>query len=129
MPTFYDPGADAGEASEALRALAYESRRFEHPQDMYGVVGDLLSGVRSLRQLLDQIATAHASNRSLAFDDSGDHSPGSRDALAAADELHQAATFIDQAEERLNSAMSAAGRIVWHAEPSANPIPFQRWHI
>lgn len=60
MPTFFDPVADAGEASEALRGLAHASREFEHPQDMYGVLGDLLSGVRSLRQVLDQLATAHA---------------------------------------------------------------------
>lgn len=127
MPTFYDPGADAGEASEALRGLAHASRRFEHPQEMYGVIGDLLGGVRSLRQVLDQLATAHASNRPLAFNDSGDHPAGTKDALAAADELHQAATFIDQAEERLNVAMSAAGRIAWHTEPSNNPAPVQRW--
>ncbi|WP_206427739.1 MULTISPECIES: hypothetical protein [Gulosibacter] len=125
MPTFYDPGADAGEAYEALRGLAHASRRFEHPKDMYGVVGDLLGGVRALRQVLDQLATAHASNRPMAFDDSGVHSAGSKDALAAADELHQAATFIDQAEERLNAAMSAAGRISWHSEPSISPIPVQ----
>ena len=55
MPTFYDPGADAGEASEALRGLAHASRNFENPQDLYGVLGDLLSGVRSLRQVLDQL--------------------------------------------------------------------------
>lgn len=127
MPTYYDPGADAGEASEALRGLAHASRRFEHPKEMYGVIGELLGGVRSLRQVLDQLATAHASNRALAFDDSGDHSAGSKVALAAADELHQAATFIDQAEERLNVAMSAAGRIAWHTEPSNNPAPVQRW--
>lgn len=127
MPTFYDPGADASEAYEALRGLAHASRRFEHLKDMYGVVGDLLGGVRALRQVLDQLATAHASNRPLAFDDSGDHSAGSKDALAAADELHQAATFIDQAEERLNAAMSAAGRIAWHSEPSNSPVSVQRW--
>lgn len=127
MPTFYDPGADAGEASEALRGLAHASRGFEHPQDMYGVLGDMLSGVRSLRQVLDQLATAHASNRPRAFDDSGDHAAGSKDALAAADELHQAATLIDQAEDRLNAAMSAAGRIAWHAEPSQHQVAVRRW--
>ena len=127
MPTFYDPGADAGEASEALRGLAHASRRFARPHEMYGVVGDLLGGVRSLRQVLDQLATAHASNRPLAFDDSGDHLAGSKDALAAADELHQAATFIDQAEERLNVAMSAAGRIACHTVvpyPHGVPVIF-----
>lgn len=50
MPTFYDPGADAGEVS-ALRGLALAGSGFEHPQDMYGVFGDLLHGVRSLRQV------------------------------------------------------------------------------
>ena len=91
MPTFYDPGADAGEASEALRGLAHATRTIEHPQDMYSVLGDLLSGVRSLRQVLDQLASAHASNRELAFDDYGDHASGSADALAAAEAAAQAA--------------------------------------
>ena len=30
MPTFYDPGADAGEASEALRGLAQYSVNRDH---------------------------------------------------------------------------------------------------
>lgn len=127
MPTFYDPGADAGEASEALRGLAHATRTIEHPQDMYSVLGDLLSGVRSLRQVFDQLASAHASNRELAFDDYGDHASGSADALAAADELHQTATLIHQAEDRLNVAMSAAGRIAWHTEPSTEQVPVRRW--
>ncbi len=127
MPTFYDPGADAGEASDALRGLAHATRTIEHPRDMYSVLGDLLSGVRSLRQVLDQLASAHASNRELAFDDYGDHASGSADALAAADELHQTATLIDQAEDRLNVAMSAAGRIAWHTEPATEQVPVRRW--
>lgn len=127
MPTFYDSGADAGETSEALRGLAHATRAIEHPQDMYSVLGDLLSGVRSLRQVLDQLASAHASNRDLAFDDYGDHASGSADALAAADELHQTATLIDQAEDRLNVAMSAAGRIAWHSEPATEEVPVRRW--
>lgn len=127
MPTFYDPGADAEEASEALRGLAHASRNFENPQDLYGVLGDLLSGVRSLRQVLDQLATAHISNRARAFDDHGDRAVGSTDALAAADELHQAATFIDQAEERLNAAASAASRVAWHEAPAADLTPTTRW--
>ena len=127
MPTFYDPGADAGEASDALRGLAHATRTIEHPRDMYSVLGDLLSGVRSLRQVLDQLASAHASNRELAFDDYGDHASGSADALAAADELHQTATLIDQAEDRLNVAMSAAGRIAWHTEPATEQVAVRRW--
>lgn len=127
MPTFFDPGADAGEASEALRGLAHASRHFEHPQDMYGVLGDLLSGVRSLRQVLDQLATAHAANLPLAFSDEGNHATGSNDALATADELHQAATVIDQAEEHLDAAMSTAARIAWRGEAAPQPVALERW--
>lgn len=127
MPTFYDPGADAGEAYEALRGLAHASREFEHPRDLYGVLGDLLGGVRSLRQVLDQLATAHINNRPRAFNDHGDHAIGSKDALAAADELHQAGSAADLVEERLNNAIAAAGRIAWRDEPSQHHVPVQRW--
>lgn len=127
MPTFYDPGADAGEAAEAMRGLAHASRNFEHPQDMYGVLGDLLANIRSLQQVLEQLATAHASKRSRAFDDHGNHQAGSSDALAAADELHRAAILIDQADEHVNAGMSAAARIAWRTESPAEPISVKRW--
>ena len=54
MPTFFDSTADAAEASEALRGLAHASRGFDQPAEMYGVIGDLSSGMRSLRQALDR---------------------------------------------------------------------------
>lgn len=127
MPTFFDPGADAGEASEALRGLAHATRTFKNPQDLYGVLGDLLPGVRSLKQVLDQLAAAHVENRARAFDDNGDHAMGSKDALAAADELHQAATLIDQAEERLDAAAGAASRIAWREAPVEESQTVSRW--
>lgn len=120
-------GADAGEASEALRGLAHATRTFENPQDLYGVLGDLLSGVRSLKQVLDQLAIAHVENHPRAFDDHGDHTIGSKDALAAADELHQAATLIDQAEERLDAAAGAASRVAWHEAPAGEALTIARW--
>lgn len=127
MPTYYDPGADAGETSEALRGLAHATRSFENPQDLYGVLSDLLSGVRSLKQVLDQLAVAHVENRPRAFDDHGDHAAGSRAALAAADELHQAATLIEQAEERLDAAAGAASRVAWREAPGTDAPPVARW--
>ncbi|SMX77662.1 hypothetical protein BAURA86_00883 [Brevibacterium aurantiacum] len=117
MPTFSDPTKDAAEASEALRGLAHATIRIDQPAQMYPVLGDLLSGVRSLRQVLDQLASAHVSGQPRAFDDDGDAAAGAKDALAAADELHQAATLIDAAHDRLEAAMNAAGRIAWHPEP------------
>lgn len=117
MPTFHDPLADAAEASEALRGLAHASRVFDDPVDTYRVFGDLVSGVRSLRQVLDQLASTHLNLRDRAFDDNADHVAGAASALAAADELHQAGTLLDQAYDHLNAAYSHSGRIAWYPAP------------
>ncbi|WP_201791517.1 hypothetical protein [Aeromicrobium sp. PE09-221] len=117
MPTFHDPLADAAEASEALRGLAHASRVFDDPADTYRVFGDLVAGVRSLRHVLDQLADTHFNARDRAFDDDGNPAAGAASALAAADELHQAGTLLDQAYDRLDAAFSHSGRIAWHPEP------------
>ena len=122
MPTFDDPTADATEASAALRGLAHASRSFAHPADTYAVLGDLLAGVRSLTQVLDQLATTHLTHGALAHDDAGDQAAGASSALAAADELHQAATLLDGVHDRLDAAMSQSGRIAWH-EPPEQTVP------
>lgn len=124
MPTFYDPVSDADEALQALRGLAHASRSFEHPRDLYGVLGDVLSGVRSLRQVLDQLSSAHTERRSFAFDDAGNPETGDMYALATGDGLHEAARMFYQAEGRLDEAMTAAGRIAWHTNP--DPATEQR---
>lgn len=123
MPTFDNPLADAAEASEALRGLAHATRTFENPADTYAVIGDLLSGVRSLRQVFDQLATTHLTHQDHAFDDAGSHQAGSSDALAASDELHQAGSHLDAALERLDAAAQASGRIAWHpTSHSTEPV-------
>ena len=119
MPTFYDPVADAEEASQALRGLAHASRDFTHPEDAYGVIGDLLAGVRSMQQSIQQLATRHARHDGRAFDDAGDPAAGIRDARLAAGELSEAAAALDRVEEGLNRASQAAGRIAWHPAPPA----------
>lgn len=73
MPTFFDSTADA---SEVLRGLAHASRGFDEPAQMYGVVGELSSAMRSLRQVLDQLADVHERETERAFDDAGDHEAG-----------------------------------------------------
>lgn len=125
MPTFNSPTADAAEASEALRGLAHASRVLENPADTYPVLGDLLAGVRSLRQVLDQLATAHARNQVRAYDDAGNQGAGASHALAAASELRQAAVLLDGVHDRVDTAMGASGRIAWRPAPSeAGPA---RW--
>lgn len=126
MPTFDDPRRDATEAYEVLRGLAHASRAFTDPADTYTVIGDLLGGVRSLQQALDQLATAHTANRARAYDDAGSQAAGATAALAAADELHQAGTLLDQVEARLDAASQHSGRIAWRpADPVE--VPVRRW--
>lgn len=127
MPTFFDSTADAAEASEALRGLAHANRTFDQPAQMYGVIGDLLSGVRSLRQVLDQIADVHERKAAHAFNDDGSHEAGVRDALAAAEELRQAANLVDRAYDRLAEGFIAAGRIAWHPDPAVEEAAPSRW--
>ena len=126
MSTFQNPTVDAAEASEALRGLAHASRVFEDPADTYAVLGDLLAGVRSLRQVLDQLATAHLKHRVRAHDDAGDQTAGATDALAATAELQQAAALLDGVHDRGDTAMAASGRISWYPAPTA-PGPVSRW--
>lgn len=126
MPTFENPTADAAEASAALRGLAHATRVFDDPADAYPVLGDLLAGVRSLRQVLDQLATAHTSNPARAHDDAGNQAAGATFALPAANELHHAARLLDTVHDRLDAAMSASGRIAWHDTPADRERP-QRW--
>lgn len=118
MPIFDNPTIDAAEASEALRGLAHASRVFDQPAEMYGVIGDLSSSLRSLHQVLEQVAANHENRASFAFNDDGDHDAGVRDALTAAEELRQAARLLDQSYDRLSAGFVAAGRIAWHHGPA-----------
>lgn len=127
MPTFFDSTADAAEASEALRGLAHASRTFDQPAQMYGVIGDLSSGMRSLHQVLEQLADVHERKVAHAFNDDGDHAVGVRDALATADELRRSARLVDQAYDRLAEGFVAAGRIAWHPEPAVEEAVASRW--
>lgn len=127
MPTFQNPTADAAEASEALRGLAHATRMFEDPADTYAVLGDLLAGVRSLRQVLDQLASAHVRNQVRAYDDAGNQGAGASHALAAAADLRQAVALLDRVHDQVDAAMGFSGRIAWRPAPSeAAPAP-ARW--
>ncbi|QPE05470.1 hypothetical protein IT882_05440 [Microbacterium schleiferi] len=121
MPTFDDPMKDAAEASAALRGLAHASRAFDDPADTYAVIGELLAGVRSLRQVLGQLAETHVAASGQARTDEGDPLIGRAFAYAAADMLREAGTVLDTVEFRLDTASQHSGRIAWH--PKAPPDP------
>ncbi|WP_062391155.1 hypothetical protein [Gordonia phthalatica] len=113
MPTFNDPSADAAEARQALRGLAHASRRIDNPDELYGIVGELLGATRSLEQSLIQLGGASLTHQTRATHDDGDRNLGAADAWAAADALQQAARHVSASETLLDQASGHLGRIAW----------------
>ena len=122
MPTFHDPAADGDEAREALRGLAHATRAFDDPAQTYGVIGNLIAAVRSLQQVLDQVAATHLDHRDRALTDAGDSVAGAADAQRAANALHDASWHLGYVEINLDLASQHSGRIAWQPPLTAtNP--------
>lgn len=120
MPTFSNPVQDATETRQAVRALAHASRAFADPEDTYQVVGELLGTLRSLEQVLEQVAAAHVLHQDMAFLDNGDHEAGVDEAWAAANALRRAAELVQSAETAVDQASQHSSYIAWHPAPVAN---------
>jgi hypothetical protein len=122
MPTFQDPVVDGEEACQALRALAHATRSFEQPAETYIVVGDVLGGLRSLGQVLDQLASAHTSESALHTEDGG-HGAGIEEAYAAASALRRASALVVRAELAVDLASQHSSRIVWGPATPSTLLP------
>ncbi|MAM53587.1 hypothetical protein [Microbacterium sp. UBA3394] len=120
MPTFSNPVQDATETRQAVRALAHASRAFADPEDTYQVVGELLGTLRSLEQVLEQVAAAHVLHQDKAFLDNGDHEAGVDEAWAAANALRRAAELVQSAENAVDQASQHSSYIAWHPAPVAS---------
>lgn len=120
MPTFSNPVQDATETRLAVRALAHASRAFADPADTYQVVGELLGTLRSLEQVLEQVAAAHVRHQDKAFLDNGDHEAGVDEAWAAANALRKAAELVQSAETAVDQASQHSSYIAWHPAPVAS---------
>jgi hypothetical protein len=120
MPTFSNPVQDATETRQAVRALAHASRAFADPEDTYQVVGELLGTLRSLEQVLEQVAAAHVLHQDKAFLDNGDHEAGVDEAWAAANALRSAAELVQSAETAVDQASQHSSYIAWHPAPVAS---------
>lgn len=119
MPTFDDPIADSEQARMALRGLAHASRKIEFPGDAYLVIGNVLDGLRSLEQVLDQLANVHTENVRRAFAEGGDHQAGMKEVYVSANTLHQTAREIGRTHAALDVALQHSGRIVWSDRKAA----------
>lgn len=122
MPTFQDPVVDGEEACQALRALAHATRSFDQPAETYTVVGDVLGGLRSLEQVLEQLASAHTSETAITRTDDGDPWAGIEEAHAAASALRRASTLVARAGIAVDQASQHSGRIAWAAGSPTTPI-------
>lgn len=120
MPTFSNPVEDAADARQAVRALAHASRAFAEPEYTYQVVGELLGTLRSLEQVLEQVAAAHVLHQDKAFLDNGDHEAGVDEAWAAANALRRAAELVQSAETAVDQASQHSSYIAWHPAPVAS---------
>jgi hypothetical protein len=120
MPTFSNPVQDATETRQAVRAFAHASRAFADPEDTYQVVGELLGTLRSLEQVLEQVAAAHVLHQDKAFLDNGDHEAGVDEAWAAANALRRAAELVQSAETAVDQASQHSSYIAWHPAPVAS---------
>jgi len=120
MPTFSNPVQDATETRQAVRALAHASQTFADPEDTYQVVGELLGTMRSLEQVLEQVAAAHVLHQDKAFLDNGDHEAGVDEAWAAANALRRAAELVQSAETAVDQASQHSSYIAWHPAPVAS---------
>ena len=91
MASSRNPVAAAEEADEAVRRLVQATRIFGEPSQTYGVIGDLLGSIRSLQQVLEQVAAAHLDHQDRACSEAGDSAVGAVHASRATDALRAAA--------------------------------------
>lgn len=122
MLTFYDPILGCCRGVRGVAWARSREPRPTAPAETYPVIDDLLGAARSVQQVLDQLADTHPDFRACARDDAGNHQVGAGEVLAAADELHQAGTLLDQVGSRLHRAAQHSGRVVWHEVPHATSL-------
>lgn len=114
MPLSSFPAAYASEAARTLRQLARLGELDRTGTTAPAVISDLRATAISIRQVVDQLAFAHT--------DPGLPAGARGDALATADELHQAGTVLDELAARLATAEDAAEQVM-----SGDTGPVREW--
>jgi hypothetical protein len=103
----------AAHASSGMRDLAHSTIVIDDPADLYPLIGEILSAVRSLTQITDQLARAHMHHRGRARTDDGDATLGGRTSDSAAWALTRARELLDAAEGAIDQASKDAGQVMW----------------
>jgi hypothetical protein len=103
----------AGHVSASARDLAHSTITIDEPASLYPMIGDLLSSLRSLVQVTDQLAHAHLRLRGRARAEDGDPTLGGRESDNAAWALTRARDLLGAAEEAFDGASQNCAHIVW----------------
>lgn len=103
MPSFTFSAAYASEAARTLHELARLGELDRTGTSAPAVIHDLRRVTLAMRQVVDQLAFAHT--------DPGLPASLRREALATADELHQAGTVMDDLASQLDAAEDAADQV------------------
>lgn len=120
MTLHADPASEAEVARLVLHELSLATRAMEDPADSYAVLASLTSALRSLQQVLTQLADSHDHLTGQVTDPTGDPAAGRQIALRAASQLRQSAAQLTGATDTLNDAWAANGQLVW--TPPTRPI-------
>jgi hypothetical protein len=112
----------AGHVSTSARDLAHSTITIDDPANLYPVIGDLLSSLRSLVQVTDQLAHAHLRLRGRARSEDGDPTLGGRESDNATWALTRARDLLNAAEDAFDEASQNCAQIAW--TPTERP---ERW--
>lgn len=116
MPSLVDAVGDSAEAHAALRALAHATRSMDVTAEGYEVIGNLMSSMQSLSQVLDQLARMHAGRRGAAVSEKRDPEIGATEAAVVAYTLRRAADEVAMIGGVMEIAHEHASKIVWQAQ-------------
>lgn len=112
----------AGHVSASARDLAHSTVNIDDPASLYPMIGDLLSSLRSLVQVTDQLAHAHLRLRGRARSEDGDPTLGGRESDNTAWALTRARDLLSAAEDAFDEASQNCAQIAW-----TQPQPPERW--
>jgi len=117
MSTYNRSVTHADDAHEALRQLAYTTRRIDDPTSIYPILGDLRMALVSLAQALHQLGSFHDGAQGRQVSVNGDRRKGRAAGYQVAWDLHRAAEMLGQIANGLDDAHEAEGRITYDIRP------------
>lgn len=112
----------AEHVSTATRDLAQSTMALDEPASLHPLINDLLSSLRCLVQVTDQIAHAHLLLHGRARSEDGDPTLGGRQSDNVAWALTRARDLLQAAENAYREASQNGGQLAWTSTQHA-----QRW--